>query len=210
MQKRISVFCSIILVTLLLLTVQLPALATENTSETSKSEELTPTQMLNIWYQLSDLLRSNGKYPFTLLRPGTKGYEVTCLQSRLQDLGYYNKVLDGVYGSGTETGMRAFERAHGLPVNGIASESDQRLLYSDSTTYNPGYSLTPKKPSATKKPGSTNKPGSTSIININDIINPDYLKPNQKYILPTQTPEPYMTLPNLSPDLSPSLRNLFP
>lgn len=192
MKKRNLFFPSLLLALMLLLTCLPPAMATEGAS----TEEMTPTQILNVWYQLSDILRANGKYPFTQLRPGNKGYEVTCLQSRLQDLGYYRKSIDSVYGSGTEAGMRAFERAHGLPVNGIASETDQQLLYSDSAQYNPGYSLTPKKPATTpKKPAATPKPG---ILNPGlQTTAPGHIKlpkitPKMNYdpYLPIATPKP--------------------
>lgn len=186
MKKRNRFFPSFLLALMLLLTCLPPAMATEGAS----TEEMTPTQMLNVWYQLSDILRANGTYPFTQLRPGSRGYEVGCLQTRMQSLGYYHKAIDSVYGSGTEAGMRAFERAHGLPVNGIASETDQQLLYSDRARYNPGYSLPPRKPTATPKPGKFPNPGLQTTAPGH--INPPKITPKIDYnlYLPTPTPKP--------------------
>ncbi len=40
------------------------------------------------------------------------------VQRRLAHAGYYHGTIDGVIGSGTRQAIRAYERAHGLPVDG--------------------------------------------------------------------------------------------
>ncbi len=40
------------------------------------------------------------------------------VQQRLAQAGYYRGSIDGVIGNGTRSAIRAYERAHGLPVDG--------------------------------------------------------------------------------------------
>ena len=54
------------------------------------------------------------------LRYNQRGEAVKALQSALYQLGFYSKTLDGVYGSGTRTAVRNFQRANGLSVDGVA------------------------------------------------------------------------------------------
>ena len=44
------------------------------------------------------------------------------LQSELMDLGFYEGTIDGIAGSRTRAAIEAYERAHSLPVTGIATE----------------------------------------------------------------------------------------
>lgn len=94
--------------------------------------DYTPDEMLQQWYQLGDLLRENGNYPYVELSKGDTGYEVTALQTRLTALGYYHKEIVDNFGSGTYSAMRAFEKANGLTADGKASVADQQLLFSSS------------------------------------------------------------------------------
>jgi hypothetical protein len=55
------------------------------------------------------------------------GSVVTRVQQRLARSGYYRGPIDGVIGSGTRSGIRAWERAHGLRVDG---RIDSQLLSS--------------------------------------------------------------------------------
>jgi peptidoglycan hydrolase-like protein with peptidoglycan-binding domain len=55
---------------------------------------------------------------------------VTTLQMYLKSLGYYNLRVDGIFGVGTETGVRNFQIMNGLPATGVADDATQRLLYS--------------------------------------------------------------------------------
>lgn len=49
---------------------------------------------------------------------GVNGSMVVQVQRRLASGGYYSGRIDGVMGSGTRLAIRAFERSHGLPVDG--------------------------------------------------------------------------------------------
>lgn len=55
-----------------------------------------------------------------LLRNGSRGQAVKDLQSQLKNLNYYKSTIDGIYGSLTESAVRAFQRDNGLAVDGIA------------------------------------------------------------------------------------------
>jgi|SRR4051812_29464753 len=50
---------------------------------------------------------------------------VAAVQRRLTRAGYYHGSVDGVIGNGTRTAIRAYERSHGLVVDG---RIDRRLL----------------------------------------------------------------------------------
>lgn len=50
---------------------------------------------------------------------GSTGPEVNRIQERLQDLGHYRGPLDGIYGGGTESAVKAFQRAEEILVDGI-------------------------------------------------------------------------------------------
>jgi peptidoglycan hydrolase-like protein with peptidoglycan-binding domain len=52
------------------------------------------------------------------LKPCDKGMGVESVQSQLVNEGFQVD-LDGYYGQGTETAVRQFQAAHGLPVTGI-------------------------------------------------------------------------------------------
>lgn len=66
----------------------------------------------------------------TSWRNGSSGSEVKKIQQRLTDLGYYTGAVDGEFGDATEQAYRAFQKAAGLTVDGIAG-SDRDVLYSD-------------------------------------------------------------------------------
>ena len=61
------------------------------------------------------------------LRRGTSGHDVRVAQDYLRRAGFRLKI-DGVYGGGTITAARAFERANGVRVDGRLSIKDIRLL----------------------------------------------------------------------------------
>lgn len=58
------------------------------------------------------------KLPPTL-RLGSQGEVVTRLQTTLQELGYYQQPVDGVYGSNTFAAVSTFQQALGLNADGI-------------------------------------------------------------------------------------------
>ncbi|NQS76849.1 MAG: spore cortex-lytic enzyme [Peptococcaceae bacterium] len=69
---------------------------------------------------------------------GSKGAEVSGVQQRLSQWGYYNGSMDGVYGSATFSAVQKFQRSNGLPQNGIVDQKTREALglgsSSDATT----------------------------------------------------------------------------
>ncbi|KJF26401.1 cell wall hydrolase [Clostridium aceticum] len=65
----------------------------------------------------------------TTLRFGSRGSEVVRLQQALQNKGYYNSVVDGIYGKLTENAVINFQRANNLVIDGIAGRQTQGKLY---------------------------------------------------------------------------------
>jgi hypothetical protein len=62
-------------------------------------------------------------------RRGSKGDEVTRVQTRLKKFGFYMGALDGDFGGGTEIGVRRFQRQRGLPADGIVAKETWRQLF---------------------------------------------------------------------------------
>lgn len=63
-----------------------------------------------------------------LSRLGSKGDEVTKIQTRLKQWGYYNGAVDGVYGSKTEKAVRQFQQKNGLKADGIAGTQTLKAI----------------------------------------------------------------------------------
>ncbi len=55
-------------------------------------------------------------------KKGSSGAMVTQIQTKLKSWGYYTGSVDGVYGSGTERAVRAFQQKNGLTVDGKAGD----------------------------------------------------------------------------------------
>ena len=55
-----------------------------------------------------------------LSKYGSRGSEVTQIQTKLKRWGYYNGSVDGIYGTQTVNAVKSFQRKNGLTVDGIA------------------------------------------------------------------------------------------
>lgn len=64
------------------------------------------------------LLDSGGAQ--ALSKYGSTGGEVTRIQQRLEELGYYPGTVDGIYGTRTKNAVISFQRDYGLSDDGIA------------------------------------------------------------------------------------------
>ena len=53
--------------------------------------------------------------------PGDSGAAVKAVQKRLKALGYYSGSVDGDYGGGTKSAVKAFQKRNGLTANGVAN-----------------------------------------------------------------------------------------
>ncbi len=66
-----------------------------------------------------------------LLKKGDNGDSVRRMQNRLKELGFYDGVVDGDFGGGTEEAVRLFQRQHGLDVDGVAAQKTFAILYGE-------------------------------------------------------------------------------
>ena len=96
--------------------------------------------------------------PAGSLKLGSTGSEVRKLQTRLRELGYYKGSVDGDFGEGTETAVKAFQRQNGLTADGKVGTYTQTKLYSGSAKRAPStYTNTPRV-TATPTPRATSVP----------------------------------------------------
>lgn len=76
------------------------------------------------------------------LRRGSKGADVTKLQTALNALGYACGAADGIFGAATEKAVRAFQADNGLVVDGIAGKATQAELYAAESVPRATYTVT--------------------------------------------------------------------
>lgn len=64
----------------------------------------------------------------TTLYYGSSGEDVTLVQQKLSDWGYYNGPIDGYYGGSTYEAVRLFQQKNGLRVDGLVGENTWQAL----------------------------------------------------------------------------------
>ena len=82
--------------------------------------------------------RENWPTAYRTLSRGREGEDVYMLQMRLKELGYYTGTVTGGYYGGTIKAVEAFQRDHGLTVDGAAGKQTQSLLFSSAADPAPG------------------------------------------------------------------------
>lgn len=63
-----------------------------------------------------------------LSKYGSRGNEVTQIQTKLKRWGYYNGNVDGIYGTQTVNAVKYFQRKNGLSVDGIAGPATLKAM----------------------------------------------------------------------------------
>lgn len=63
-----------------------------------------------------------------VLRYGDIGKQVIHIQYQLKQTGHYNFSIDGIYGSGTVSAVKSFQKQQGLVVDGIAGPNTRSAL----------------------------------------------------------------------------------
>ncbi|MBW4515047.1 MAG: peptidoglycan-binding protein [Timaviella obliquedivisa GSE-PSE-MK23-08B] len=58
-----------------------------------------------------------------ILRLGTRGSAISQLQQRLRRLGFFNGVVDGVFGAETENAVKAVQQNYGLDADGVVGSA---------------------------------------------------------------------------------------
>ncbi|MCI6245524.1 MAG: spore cortex-lytic enzyme [Eubacterium sp.] len=64
---------------------------------------------------------------YAVSKYGSTGNEVRQIQKKLKELGFYNGSEDGIYGSQTQSAVKAFQKSVGITADGIAGS--KTLLY---------------------------------------------------------------------------------
>ena len=62
------------------------------------------------------------------LRRGSRGDDVTTLQKKLRNWGYYSGTVDGISGGQTEEAVKYFQRKNGLTPDGIVGQATAKAL----------------------------------------------------------------------------------
>ena len=87
---------------------------------------------------------------YKTLKLGSRVAEVKKLQNALKYKGYYTLKVDGVFGKGTRSAVKAFQKDNGLKADGIAGPQTLGMLYENTAATT--------KPAKTPKPETTPKP----------------------------------------------------
>ena len=88
--------------------------------------------------------RENFPSEYRTLYRGRKGEDVFMVQMRLKELGYYTGTVTGGYYGGTIEAVRAFQRDHGLDVDGAAGVKTQAVLFDPALDPTPAPTFTPQ------------------------------------------------------------------
>ena len=67
----------------------------------------------------------------TFLDPRQKS-DAKIIQTRLADLGYYNKKIDGDFGAGSKKALKKFRKDNGLGDNSTWDLKTQKILFKNS------------------------------------------------------------------------------
>ncbi len=64
----------------------------------------------------------------SILKKGSRGNDVKIVQEKLKGMGYYKMAVDGIFGPGTDSAVRKFQRAKKLQVDGIVGSQTKKAL----------------------------------------------------------------------------------
>ena len=96
---------------------------------------------------------------YKTLKKGSRGADVKKMQTALKNNGYYTLAIDGIFGKGTLAAVKAYQKANGLKVDGIAGPQTLGKLYSSTAA------AAAAKPSSTATPKpDTGIPGNVQTL----------------------------------------------
>lgn len=122
---------------------------------------------------------TSGNIPIRTLRRGYTGSDVTKVQNRLKELGYYTGTVDGVYGLGSMAAVKAFQEKNGLTADGLAGTKTFEKLFSSSAVA-AGGSASSSGSSANNNPPSGNSSSSASYSRLDEGSRGDDVKAMQR------------------------------
>jgi peptidoglycan hydrolase-like protein with peptidoglycan-binding domain len=99
---------------------------------------------------------------YRTLQVGDTGDDVTLMQRRLTELGYYAGTVDGVYGNQSRRAVERFQYYNGLSADGIAGKRTLTVLYESKEVVFAPVDVTPSSsPTPTQTPSPTDTPAPT-------------------------------------------------
>lgn len=107
------------------------AVVNANESIVLDLEALSTDELIELRDQIETELVRRGVISYFDLELNSKGDDVAALQKRLQELGYYVGNITGKYDSATRQAEKQFEKRNNLENDGVASQADQQVLFSD-------------------------------------------------------------------------------
>lgn len=112
----------------------------------------------------------------SMIKTGAKGNEVTALQQRLKELGYYAGEVDGQFGPATRDAVTYFQNQHGLDADGIVGPATRDMLNSNSAQV----AIPTPSPSPSPTPATTG--GLPLLVNRANPLPADYAAENLVYL----------------------------
>ncbi|MFD2116767.1 spore cortex-lytic enzyme [Paenibacillus yanchengensis] len=121
---------------------------------------LTIALFLSVMY-VSQVDKSVETFSGATLKVGSTGADVTELQGRLTNLGYYDGEIDGIFGTKTKNAVTWFQWKFGLKSDGVVGTSTKEKLVAATKNWKPGK----KEENKTSNSGSgkENNAGSSSL-----------------------------------------------
>ena len=99
---------------------------------------LSVIMLLTLIFAFAIVLTNETNTEETLSRFGSSGNEVTQIQTKLKNWGYYTGSVDGIYGSRTVAAVKSFQRKNGLTADGIAGKQTLAAMGISSSSSNTG------------------------------------------------------------------------
>lgn len=115
---------------LLILMMSLSSAYGEQVSSYDDLTTLTIDELLNLREMINDELVMKGFILYFDIERGSKGEEVSNIQDKLKELGFYTGLMSGKFDTETQKAFKRFEKANGLESDGMASREDQLALFS--------------------------------------------------------------------------------
>jgi YVTN family beta-propeller protein len=97
----------------------------------------------------------------SLLKPGNRNSQVTLLQKKLQEAGYFDGPITGYYGPLTQAAVMKFQKSQGIPADGIAGSKTQAALESEPIATAPIPEVKPEEKAETPAPTKESTPNET-------------------------------------------------
>jgi len=89
-------------------------------------------ELLQLRNEINVMLESKGYAVYFDIERGAKGEEVSDIQAKLSELGFYTGKITGKYDSETQRAFKLFEKNNNLENDGLASREDQIILFGNS------------------------------------------------------------------------------